>query len=291
VFSRINSWLTGQRLVSLPFADHCDPLVDSQSDMQELLALIQSETREKGFRYIEFRPVHQFRNGGAGFHSTYSYCFHELNLEPSIDALFRGFHKDSTQRKIRRAEREGLRYEEGRSGDLLEHFYHLFFMTRRRHQVPPQPRNWFRNLIDCFGESLKVRVAFRNQSAVAAILTVCHRNTLVYKYGCSDVKFNNLGGMQFLFWRAIQEAKKSGLHFLDLGRSDWENTGLITFKDRWGAVRSTLTYSRYTAAADSPGNFAPANADWKLQFAKHFFAHAPKGVLLAAGRVLYKHVG
>src|SRR5215467_14482639 len=28
VFCRIESWLTGRRLVSLPFSDHCEPLCD-----------------------------------------------------------------------------------------------------------------------------------------------------------------------------------------------------------------------------------------------------------------------
>ena len=29
VFCRVNSWLTGRRLVSLPFSDHCEPLIGS----------------------------------------------------------------------------------------------------------------------------------------------------------------------------------------------------------------------------------------------------------------------
>src|SRR5258707_1083082 len=29
VFCDVNSWLTGQRLVSLPFSDHCEPLIDN----------------------------------------------------------------------------------------------------------------------------------------------------------------------------------------------------------------------------------------------------------------------
>ncbi len=32
VFCQINSWLTGRRMVSLPFSDHCEPLCDSFTD-------------------------------------------------------------------------------------------------------------------------------------------------------------------------------------------------------------------------------------------------------------------
>ena len=105
----------------------------------------------------------------------------------------------STQRKILRAEKEGLIYKSGRSEELLGAFWDLFLMTRRRRLVPPQPRMWFRNLIDCFGEALQIRVAFKTRQPVASILTLRHKDTLVYKYGCSDERFHSLGGTQLLF--------------------------------------------------------------------------------------------
>jgi hypothetical protein len=71
-----------------------------------------------------------------------------------------------------------------------------------------------------------------------------------------------------------------------LGRSGIENKGLITFKDRWGAARSTLTYARY-----SSGPTVPPSADWKLRIAKQIFAHAPDSFLSAAGNIFYKHIG
>ena len=37
VFCRVNSWLTGQRLVSLPFSDHCEPLVNNSVELDDLL--------------------------------------------------------------------------------------------------------------------------------------------------------------------------------------------------------------------------------------------------------------
>src|SRR5262245_3997897 len=33
VFCHVRSWLTGRRLVSLPFSDHCEPLVASADDL------------------------------------------------------------------------------------------------------------------------------------------------------------------------------------------------------------------------------------------------------------------
>lgn len=286
VFCEVNSWLTGKRLVSLPFSDHCDPLVGETADLVDILTFLEEQSAERRWKYLELRPLHSLEGRAARFNQSYTYCVHHLDLTPSLETLFHNCHKDSTQRKIRRAEREGLLEKVGRSADLLEAFYGLHFITRRRHQLPPQPRRWFRNLADVFGDALKIRVAYQGKQAVASILTLSFKNTLVYKYGCSDVRFNNLGGTHFLFWKSIQDAKDQGMREFDLGRSETDNAGLITFKDRWGAAKSTVHYWEYPG-----GHTKPVGSDWKFQMIKQLCAHAPDSVLSAVGNLLYKHVG
>src|SRR5271166_4816066 len=43
VFCRVESWMTGRRLVSLPFSDHCEPLVDTQEDRELLGCAVEGE--------------------------------------------------------------------------------------------------------------------------------------------------------------------------------------------------------------------------------------------------------
>jgi CelD/BcsL family acetyltransferase involved in cellulose biosynthesis len=291
VFSQVESWVTGRRLVSLPFSDHCDPLMDSSSALTPFLSALQQRTLKDRWRYIEIRPLHSVDGAASLFQSTENHLFHQLDLSPGLNTLFHNFHKDSTQRKIHRAEREGLKYREGSNNDLLKPFYRLFLATRRRHQVPPQPLQWFRNLIDAFGDALRIRVAYKGNEPAASILTLQFKDTLTYKYGCSDVRFNNLGGTQMLFWRAIQDAKRLGLRRFDLGRSDMDNSGLAVFKDRLGAARSELTYLRCSPSGSPRGHFVPAENDWKLRIAKQVFSRAPAKALSLIGNILYKHVG
>ena len=292
VFCQIESWLTGRRLVSLPFSDHCELLLDDPQELPLILGAVEEGSeRSQAWDYIEMRPLHH-RELKTSFHeSTYDYALHRLDLSASLSQLFGNLHKDSTQRKIRRAERDGLRYDDGRSEALLSSFYRLLILTRRRRGVPPQPLQWFRNLIDCLGEALHIRVAFHGSRPIAAILTLRYKDTLLYKYGCSDARFHNLGGMQLLLWRSIQEAKGADLRTFDFGRSDCDNTGLIRFKERWGAIRSALIYSRYTISAESRDNYKPRASQWNLRIAKRLLSHAPGKVLSMAGDVLYKHIG
>ncbi|MGA7755551.1 MAG: hypothetical protein WCB05_22165, partial [Candidatus Sulfotelmatobacter sp.] len=57
VFCRISSWLTGRRLVSLPFADHCEPLVNSQEELDALLLQMKRKVQAAEWKYIEIRPI------------------------------------------------------------------------------------------------------------------------------------------------------------------------------------------------------------------------------------------
>ena len=288
VFCRVESWITGRRLVSLPFSDHCDPLLNQASEVDGFLSALEAVLHRERLRYVEIRPMRPL-GGATGFcHASQVFCFHQLDLRPDLAELLAHCHKSSTQRKIQRAEREGLIYETGRSGALLDAFWTLFLITRRRHGVPPQPKAWFRNLIGCLGDALQIRVAYKDKQPVAAILTLRHKDTLVYKYGCSDTRCNNLGGTQLLFWRSIEEAKRDGLRVFDLGRSDCGNTGLIEFKDRWGAARSTLTYVRLSPSPPSAKSETRA-AEWAKRIAKDVTHRLPDRLLIAAGSVLYRH--
>jgi Acetyltransferase (GNAT) domain len=289
VFCRVKSWLTGYRLVSVPFSDHCQPLLDSPESFNALLSWLESSRKQEKCKYIELRPLwaDSLPLGTAGNNAkTESYSLQMLDLRPDLDSLFRAFHKSCVQRKIHRAEREQLVYDEGRSEDLLNKFYHLLIITRRRHGLPPQPKIWFQNLIQSLGENISIRVASKDGQPVASILTLFHKTSLVYKYGCSDARFHNLGGTLLVFWKAIQDGKRLGAVEYDLGRSELDNPGLITFKENWGAKSVPLNYYRFP-----PQHSLALNSDWKTRVMKQACSRMPDVFLTTTGRLLYRHIG
>jgi CelD/BcsL family acetyltransferase involved in cellulose biosynthesis len=281
----VSSWISGTRWVSLPFADHCDPLLDDPADLSEFTKWLRAECDRQAWNYVELRPM--LCNGESSlFTRDQAYILHTLDLRPTLEQIFRGLHKDSSQRRIRRAEREGLSYETGCSEQLVRDFYRILVMTRKRHQVPPQPRTWFRNLIECMGDKAQIRLARKNGIPVAALLTLRHRSSVVYKYGCSDERFHHLAGMPFLFWRLIEESKASGAEEIDLGRSDLDQQGLITFKDRLGAKRQVLSYYRYPQTEKRESVHS-----WGRRAMRQLFSVLPDSILSAIGQVLYRHMG
>jgi CelD/BcsL family acetyltransferase involved in cellulose biosynthesis len=288
VFCRVDSWLTGRRLVSLPFSDHCEPLVDSPEEFEFLLSNLQADQRAKNWKYLEIRPVSDILQTALtndGFEPCGRYYFHSANLRPDLKELFRRLHRDQIQR-IRKAERQGLRYEFGRYEEILEKYYRLALLTRQRHRVPPQPFEWYRNMCRCIGDAMDVHVASKGDQPVASIVTLRFKNTVFYKYGSSDSNYKNLGATHFLLWRAIEAGKAAGAQVLDLGRSDFDNEGLIAFKDRWASARTCVTYWKYP-----PPEGTSLDERRAVNIAKRIFGLMPKPLLTIAGKLLYRHFG
>ena len=233
-------------------------------------ALLSAHARTAGWQSVELRPrtagqpVRELPHARAVSNAARNITCTGSTCDRRVPEIFGRMHHSSTQRAIRRAEREGLTYETGTSDRLLASFYRLLRMTRRRHGLPPQPLAWFRNLVACLGDRVAIHVAqqgWRGRSR--AILTLSFKKTMFYKYGGSDAAHHRLGGMPFLFWRVIQDARARGLTDMDLGRSDIDQPGLVAFKDHLGATRSTLTYYRSRARSHDA-----ARSDWMSRAAR-----------------------
>jgi hypothetical protein len=271
-----------RRLVSLPFSDHTDVLADDGAEAARLCAALAEVAREGQWRSVEVRA----RAGVSALSPGGTYAWHVLDMRRPLDVIFAGFHASSTRRAIRRAEREGLALEAGRSEALIAEFFGQLRQARRRHGAPPQPMAWFRNLAAAFGERLTIDVARVGAMPVASILTIRFGATLVYKYGGSDARHHALGAMPLLFWTAIRRAHAAGATQLDLGRSDLDQPGLIAFKDHLGAERRELTYSRWPAQ--------PAGATHVSALARttrRLLAHLPDPLFDLTGRLAYRHLG
>lgn len=286
VFCEVKSWITGDRLVSLPFTDHTEPLLDDKAACAEIVEWMRRECRHRSQRYVELRPLSEDMRCDRPLVQSQSFWLHTLNLAPSLEQLFRNLHRSCIQRRIQHAARQDLTYERSNSDELVHDFYELLVMTRRRFRLLPQPRAWFSNLMSCMRPNAEIRLLRKDGKAIAAILTLRHRGTMVYKYGCSDEKFHSLAGMPLLFWKLIEESKAEGIEEIDFGRTELENQGLIRFKDRLGAASRRINYLRYAASVREVSG-AKANSP----LAAAIFSVLPNLLSSQFGRLIYRHIG
>jgi hypothetical protein len=289
LFCQVNSWLTGRRLVSLPFSDHCEPLCDSGDEINSLMSYAQGALDRQACKYVEIRPISEDLAEAAatlGFRPAGNYFLHVIDLRANLDDILRSFDRDSVQRRIQRAARAGLVERCGTSNDLLNAFYGLLVTTRCRHRVPPPPYAWFQSLIRWQGKALEIRVAYFDDVPIAAILTLRSGRSGYFKYGCSDVRFNKFGATPWLLWKAISAAKSDGALGFDMGRTQAANSGLLAFKNHWVPQPKRLVYWKFPniPSFDSHGN-------WKLGIAQRIFSLMPEKLLAISGRLIYRHIG
>lgn len=237
-WARVESRLTGRRLVALPFSDACPPLTDGAPE-DELAHAVDEHRRATGLG-LEVR----WRIEGLG-KTVHSYWRHTLQLEPDADAVA-GRASSGIRRGVAKARREGLVFERRTDAAALHAFYKLHLQTRRHQGVPTQPKRFIDGLGALF-ERGHGFVALVNDDGrpIAAAVFLQLREHLTYKYGASDRSALARRPNNLLFAEVIRWACESGLRELDFGRTDLEHEGLRQFKRGWGAEEQPLhhTYS------------------------------------------------
>ena len=290
-FCAVTSWVTGRRLVSLPFSDHCEPLVDGPAPLGEILDHVTADARRRGWRYVQLRPrTGAATTGARGFRHGESNYHHTIDLRPDLDTLFKGIKTDN-RTAIRKAERSGLRHLVGRDAAFVRAYFALHVMTRSTQGVPPQPAAWFQNLARSLGDMLDIHLLLQDDTPIAGMVTIQFRDQLMCKYTASDRLRDHTGLGKSLLWQSIRRAKERGATSLDWGRCEPVDVGLAQYKERFGAQRSENSYLRFSSVPADPVPAARPRAQWVAGAARSVIPRLPPSVLRVAGRFAYRHVG
>lgn len=284
-FMRVQSWLTGSRMVCLPFSDFCQPLAVDEAASKRLLAGIENWRRQHGGPQIHVHwrlpETQAVQTGGEVFR-------HVTPLSASSEAVFNQLSKSRVQRHIRRAEKEGVQIARAAAWEDMQIFYDLLLQTRRRLGVPIQPLKFFRLLWrELIAKDMGfVLLARKDRQPLAGALFLRFNQTLTYKYGASDSACWRYRPNHLLFWHALRWGCDNDMQLFDWGRTDLTDAGLREFKEGWGSQEQIVRYSllsnqRVKTSARMGGGrlLAPV-----LQ-------RSPAWVCRLTGELLYRHFG
>ena len=278
-WGRIESRLTGKRLVALPFSDACPPLYDGAGE-EPLAAAIREHTEATGLG-LEIRGTLDALEAPA----PHRFWQHTLALEPDPDAMERRA-KSGIRRGAAKARREGLTVRRATDDGAIETFYRLHLRTRRHQGVPTQSKRFIRALRSIFdlGQGF-VALADDGPRTIAAAVFLSRGSHLTYKYGASDRSALQRRPNNLMFAEVIRWACRSGFDELDFGRTDLGNDGLRTFKRGWGAEEIALHYT-YARLPVPDGN-----ASLPERIMAPTIRRSPPIVGRLAGAALYRHFG
>lgn len=280
-FARVESRITGSRLVALPFSDICPPLTaPPSSDRREALAaLVADQHRSTGLDVAIHAPFEEV----PGARLRPEFYRHVLTLDPDVSAVA-GRAKSPITRGIAKARRERLYVERRVDAAGLDAFYSLHLRTRKRQGIPIQPKRFIRRFSGLFDQALGFVLLVRHQgTAVAAAVFLTFGGVLTYKYGASDERYLDKRPNNLLLMEAIRWGCENGFHTLDFGRTDLDNDGLRRFKSAWGAEEMQLAYTHLSAT--------PRNGvhDVLRRAMKTVIRRSPESLGRAIGEAFYRH--
>lgn len=283
--ARIESRLTGQRLVSLPFSDICPPVLAEGADPGALASLAEAlleEQRRTGTEIIVHAPLPDM----PGAFVQPRFFRHLLPLAADPAEVESHYSKSQVKRGIKKALREGLRAERRTDVPALDAFYGLHVRTRKKLGVPTQPKRFIRRFSELFDAGLGfVELVLDGERPIAAAVFLTYAGTMTYKYGASDARELGKRPNNLLFSEAIRWGCEAGFQTLDFGRTDSDNEGLRAFKRSWGASEEELSYTYF---ADREPSAELRVRDRALSAA---IKRSPAGLSRLVGEALYGHFG
>lgn len=268
--------------ISLPFTDHCAPL--SISHEHEILftrKLVELLHQRSNLR-MELRW--QYKDNGE-LQTKQDFVLHNLSLSPDFSSTAKRIHPMHC-RNARNATKRGVTIDTGVGVEHLAQFYRLHLITRRRMGVPIQPKLFFTNLANNLlnGTQGFIMCAYIDSLCVASAIFLFANKTMTYKYGASDPKYTQMRPNDLIFWNAIQWGCENGYTNIDFGRTEIGNSGLRSYKSRWGAIEKDLVYSY--------GPTSPKNRSaWINNVLSTVIRHSPKWMCQLSGELLYRIAG
>ena len=242
-----------KRWVSLPFTDRCEPLLAREDAAYRLAEELDDFRRSRDLRTIELRAELCHPPG----YSVACGYWHEMALPHEPDEIYRGFNR-LRRRLLRRAETTGVVVRRATcEADLCDVFFTLHVATRRRLGVPAQPRRLFellwRKVIGPGSGFLLL--AYLDSAPIAAAAFLTGHGRITAKFSATDRVYATSGGMDSVYWHAMQWGCENGYDMFDFGRTEYGNDGLRSFKLSWGVREEPLAYTLF--AKEPPTQHAP----------------------------------
>lgn len=283
--------LTGRRLVALPFSDLCPLLAEDEASANVLIDQAICLVQQQKARYLELRSgANDVLAKRSELVEGNLYVRWLMPLSTDSDSVWSNLRKP-IQRQVKKSQKLGVQVRIAQHRDDVAHYYRLHLQTRcKKHGMPAQPQRYFFELWDTFAKSgaMQLLLAEYEGTVIAGMILLGSGTTIRYAYGASDEQYLNLAPNDLLMWTSIKLGGTLGFQTLDMGRTAYDNEGLMEFKRRWGAIKEPLPYYYYPHMA---GLASTSETSWRYHLLTSCWKRLPLPVAGPLGGHLYKHLG
>jgi len=282
----IRSWLTGNRLISIPYATLCDPLISSEQQFTMLIDAVLNYANKNKLNPVNVRLfqtaclLNNWNENIATFYKT-----HQLMLQNDLEETKKTFNRN-IKRIIKAFENNALTVRIVNTDQDILNFYHLYSKTRKRLGLPTQPYHLLQNLFKIYSpqKQISLLIADYQGMPIGGLIVYKYKDRVSSEFLASEIQFRHMNTDHFLYWNAIQMACIEGYKMYDFGRTAINNNSLSDFKRRWGTTESELPEYQ-----NPKSSLREETRSYKL--AKSLCKNAPEPIFQALSNFCYRHLG
>ena len=123
-----------------------------------------------------------------------------------------------TRNEVRKSEKAGFTLRIG-GPELLDDFYLLYRENMERHGTPPKTKEYFEDLLSCFGEKCRIVAAYDGAVLAGANFTLLHNEYLRLSFNVSKTTYWDRCVNNILYDAMIVSSYDAGVCVFDFGPS------------------------------------------------------------------------
>ena len=270
----------GKRLISVPFGPYGGVCADNKKATHMLIEEAKRIVREEDLDYLELRSIEKHN---SDLITNDLYVTFIINLDVNPQTVWNRMKRDR-KRNVEKANKAGLEVEWDAT---IEEFYKIHARTMRDFGTPTHGLEFFKNCLREFPRNAKVLTVKYNGEAICCQFLFFYKDTVIAVWGSSLKEYKTYHPEQLCIWEVIKYGCEKGYKYFDFGRC-LRNTGVYSYKERWGGYPKQLYYQYYLKNAKEAPNFTSMNP--KRQKFASIWKKLPLKMTTAIGPLIRKEI-
>jgi CelD/BcsL family acetyltransferase involved in cellulose biosynthesis len=236
--------IRGARILSLPFCDRLDPVVDTDEQWLELSEPTLTRGLPVELRVLDAQPPRR----DPRFERVNELAWHETDLDRQEAEVLAGLHH-MARRNIRTAARNGVSVRFGTDLADVQAFHELHRSTRKtKYRLLAQPLRFFESIWKNFAPIGKIAVGLASYDGrvIAGNLCLIWNDIMYYKFAASLTEGLAVRPNDLLAWESLRLGRERGCRRFDWGVSDLDQPGLVFYKQKFATGERRVLVLRHT---------------------------------------------
>ncbi|HED36487.1 MAG TPA: FemAB family PEP-CTERM system-associated protein [Gammaproteobacteria bacterium] len=214
-----------------------------------------------------------------------------LELPETSEALMDGF-KTKLRSQIKKAIKNGLTVELGKSDQFIDEFYDVFSFNMKALGSPTHSKNWFSEIRNNYADDMIISIVKYEGLPIGAGIVLFNGSMAAIPWASTRREYNRLSPNMLLYWSLLEYSTDNSYKTFDFGRSSF-GEGTFRFKQQWGTKPVPLLWKKFSNGRlekPSQSNKTTARKYSARSSVEAFWRKLPLPLTIAIGPKIRKYI-